>query len=173
MRYVTEPRGGAMDELQADADPEQVARTIVLRRLSVSPRTRRELADDLRKRGVPDDIGDRVLNRFAELGLVDDCEYARMWVESRQRTKGSARSVLRQELRGKGVSDDDARDALAAIDDDSERDRAVTLVSGKLAGMARLDPATRQRRLVSMLMRRGYRQSVAVSVVAQVLGVES
>ena len=120
-------------DLQPDADPEQVARTIVLRRLSVSPRTRKELADDLRKRGIPDDVADRVLGRFAEVGLIDDAEYARMWVDSRQRTKGSARSVLRQELRARGSATTTLSAALEAIDDDMERARAVALVHGEAA----------------------------------------
>ena len=94
MHYVNEPTPGSLADLQDDADPEQVARTILLRRLSVAPRTRRELADDLRKRGIPDDVSARVLDRFEEVGLVDDTEFARMWAVSRQRTKGSARSVL-------------------------------------------------------------------------------
>ena len=36
--------------------------------------------------------------------------------------------------------------------------------------MTRLEPDVRKRRLVSMLMRRGYRQGTAVSVVTEVLG---
>lgn len=169
MRYVTEPTPGSPADLQDEADPEQVARTILLRRLSVAPRTRKELADDLRKRGLPDDVSERVLDRFTEVGLIDDAEYARMWADSRRRTKGSARSVLLQELRTKGVSDEDARAAVEQIDDESERARALSLVMGKLASTSRFDVPTRRRRLVSMLMRRGYRQAVALSVVDEAI----
>jgi len=172
MHYVNEPTPGSLADLQDDADPEQVARTILLRRLSVAPRTRRELADDLRKRGIPDEVSARVLDRFEEVGLVDDSEFARMWAVSRQRTKGSARSVLLRELRAKGVNDDDAREAVAEIDDETERARALSLVEGKLGATARFEPAVRRRRLVSMLQRRGYRQSVALSVVDEALGDE-
>jgi regulatory protein len=169
MRYVTEPTRGEIDESQADADPEQVARTIVLRRLSVSPRTRRELADDLRKRGVPDEVADRVLNRFVDVGLVDDADFARMWVDSRQRTKGSARSVLRQELRTRGIAEDDVAQALECIDDESERERARALAARKVGSVRHLEPAVGTRRLVGMLMRRGYRHDVSLSVVREVL----
>jgi regulatory protein len=172
MRYVTEPRPAAPGDEQADSDPEQVARIIVLRRLSISPRTRKELADDLRKRGVDGDVAERVLSRFAELGLIDDAEYARMWVDSRQRTRGSARSVLQQELRARGVCDDDARAALEAIDDDDERARAARLVEARLEATRRLEPQARRRRLVGLLVRRGYRQSMALSVVAEAIGSE-
>jgi regulatory protein len=170
VRYVTEPTPGSPDDLQEDADPEQAARTILLRRLSAAPRTRSELRTDLLRRGVPEDAADRALDRFTEVGLIDDAAYAQLWVDSRQRTRGSARGVLRQELRSKGVSDDDAAAALDGIDDDVERARAVQLVQVKMRSMQRLAPEVRVRRLVSMLMRRGYRQGTALSVVTEVLG---
>ncbi len=167
---MTEPTPGSPADLQDDADPEQVARTILLRRLSAAPRTRSELRTDLLRRGLAEDVADRVLDRFTEVGLIDDTAYAQLWVDSRQRTRGSARGVLRQELRAKGVSDDDAALALDGIDEDAERSRAVELVQVKARSMTRLEPDVRKRRLVSMLMRRGYRQGTAVSVVTEVLG---
>lgn len=170
MRHLTQPASGSSSDLPDDADPEQVARTILLRRLSAAPRTRSELRADLLRRGIPEDVADRVLDRFTEVGLIDDPAYARLWVDSRQRTRGSARGVLRQELRSRGVSDDDAALALDGIDEDAERVRAVQLAQAKARSMARLAPEVRARRLVSMLMRRGYRRGVALSVVTEVLG---
>jgi regulatory protein len=170
VRLVNEPTPGSMSDLQDEADPEQVARSILLRRLSSAPRTRAELSSDLGKRGIPVDVAERVLNRFVDVGLIDDDAYARSWAESRQRTKGSARSVLRQELRAKGIAETAIVDALDGIDDDAERERARGLVEAKLRSMARLEPVVRERRLVSMLMRRGYHQSVALGVVREILG---
>lgn len=170
MRYVTEPKPGSPADDQDDADPEQVARTILLRRLSAAPRTRSELRSDLLRRGLDEDVADRVLDRFTEVGLIDDSAFAQSWVDSRQRTRGSARGILRQELRSKGISDDDAALALEGIDEDAERARAAQLVQVKVRSMSRLEPEVRDRRLVSMLMRRGYRQGTALSVVTEVLG---
>lgn len=170
MRYVAEPLPGSPADLQDDADPEQVARTILLRRLAAAPRTRSELRADLLRRGVPEEVADRVLDRFVQVGLIDDTAFAQLWVDSRQRTRGSARAVLRQELRSKGVGDDDAARALEGIDDEAERARAIELVQARVRSMQRLEPQVRVRRLVSMLMRRGYRQGTALSVVTEVLG---
>ena len=154
------------------ADPESVARTILLRRLDAAPRTRAELAGDLRKREVPDDVAERVLDRFVEVGLIDDAAYAQQWVASRQRTRGTARAVLRQELRRKGVDDEIVAAALAEIDPDDEAERARALVTRKLPSLARFDRPTQQRRLVSMLVRRGYGQGVAYGIVRDVLADE-
>lgn len=170
MRYVNEPTPGSLADLQDDADPEDVARTILLRRLTASARTRRECLDDLMKRGIPEDVATRVVDRFVEVGLINDAEYARLWVQSRQRSRGSARSVLRQELRAKGIDDELAAPALDDIDPDVESARARQLVEVRVRSMSGLDEPTKQRRLVSMLMRRGYQQSVALGVVREVLG---
>ena len=59
---------------------------------------------------------------------------------------------------------------MRAIDDEAERERAVRLAQTRARSMTRLEPAVRTRRLVSMLVRRGYRQAVALSVVREVLG---
>ena len=62
----------------------------------------------------------RLLDRFEEVGLVDDEAFARSWVDSRQRTRGLARRALAQELRRKGVADETAREVLAEVDPGDE-----------------------------------------------------
>ena len=73
--------GPAEDEM---GDPESVARGICLRALTGAPKTRQQLADLLAARGVPDDAAEAVLDRFTEVGLIDDAAFARAWVSSRQ-----------------------------------------------------------------------------------------
>ncbi len=147
------------------ADPENVARTILLRRLTDQPRSRAELAEALARKHVPTDIADRVLDRFEEVGLIDDEDFARAWVESRQRSRGVASRVLAMELRRKGVDDDTSREVLAELDPDVERQNAHRLVQKKLRSMQGLDPSTQVRRLTGMLARKGYPPQVAFDVV--------
>ena len=84
------------------ADPEAVARGICLRALTGAPKTRQQLADLLANR-VPDEAAEAVLDRYVEVGLIDDAAYARAWVSSRQAGRGLARRALSAELRAKGV----------------------------------------------------------------------
>jgi regulatory protein len=151
------------------ADPESVARKILLDRLSAQPRTRHELAETLAKRLVPPEVAQRLLDRFEEVGLVDDEAFARSWVESRRTGRGLARRALAQELRRKGVSDEVARAALDEVDPDDERAAAAELVQRKLRTMARIDRQTRMRRLTAMLARKGYSPAVAFGVVREEL----
>ena len=74
-----------------DADPEAVARKILLDQLTGQARSRKELADKLASKNVPDEVATALLDRFEEVGLVDDEAFARSWVADRQRSKGLAR----------------------------------------------------------------------------------
>jgi regulatory protein len=128
-----------------------------------------QLRDGLLERGFEMSVITEVLDRYVEVGLVNDAEFAEMWVRSRHSIRGNARSVLRRELRDKGVPAEEAESALATITDDAERQRAGELVRRKLASTARLEHQARVRRLTSMLARRGYPPGICFGVVKEVL----
>jgi len=152
------------------ADPESAARTILLNALTGQARSRKELSDKLVAKEVPEDVATRLLDRFTELGLIDDAAFAHAWVESRQRTKGLAPRALAQELRRKGIADDEAKSALEQIDDDDQRLAARALVDKKLRTLRNVDRATATRRLAGLLARKGYSSGLAFSVVREALG---
>jgi regulatory protein len=150
-------------------DPEAVARNLCLRALTGAPKTRSQLADLLESRGVPDEAAEAVLDRFTDVGLIDDAAYARAWVSSRQSGRGLARRALSAELRAKGVDAEVAAEAVEAVDDDAEREAARRLVERKAGAMRRLDRATATRRLMGMLARKGYGGGMAAAVIREVL----
>src|SRR6478736_1001792 len=116
----------------SEASREEQARNLCLRLLTARARTRAELEGQLAKRGYPDDVSARVLDRLARAGLVDDVDFAEQWVRSRRANAGKGKRALAAELRTKGLDDDDTKVA---------------------------------RRLVGMLARRGYSQTMAFDVV--------
>jgi regulatory protein len=158
--------GSPEDEM---GDPESVARGICLRALTGAPKTRSQLADLLATRGVPEDAAETVLDRFTDVGLIDDAAFARAWVSSRQSGRGLARRALSAELRAKGVDPEVAAEAVEAVDDDDERASARRLVDRKVGAMRRLDRATATRRLMGMLARKGYSGGLAAAVVREAL----
>jgi regulatory protein len=165
------PPGPPPDEGAAgpDADQEAVARKILLDQLTGQARTRSELAGKLARKGVPDALAERLLDRFEEVGLVDDQAFARAWVQSRQPGKGLARRALAQELRRKGVEDEVAQVALDEVDADDEVESARMLVRRKLRTVARLERDVAVRRLTGMLARKGYPSGVCFRVVREEL----
>ena len=160
---------GPDDPELPDADPESVARTILLRKLTAAPATRAQLAALLARKGVPDDVAARVLDRYEEVGLVDDAVYAQLWVRSRQAGRGLSRRALRHELHAKGVSDEVVAAALEEVDGEDERAAAEALVRRKLSSLRGVDAAARTRRLMGMLARKGYSSGMAAAVVREVL----
>jgi regulatory protein len=158
--------GSPEDEM---GDPESVARGVCLRALTGAPKTRQQLAELLEKRGVPDDAAETVLDRFTEVGLIDDAAFARAWVSSRQSGRGLARRALSAELRAKGVEPEVAAEAVLAVGDDDERETARRLVDRKMSAMRRLDRATATRRLMGMLARKGYNGGLAAAVIREAL----
>lgn len=155
----------------ASEDPEAQARTIVLRQLTGSAKSRKQLEDKLAAKDIPAAAARAVLDRFEELQLVDDAAFADAWVRSRFRTRGLSRSALRRELREKGIDDELADAALEQVDGDDEFDAARELVERKLRTMpAGLERDTAVRRLAAMLGRKGYGPGVAYRVADQAWG---
>ncbi|MEO3757491.1 recombination regulator RecX [Mycobacterium sp. B14F4] len=154
----------------SEASREEQAHNLCLRLLTARARTRAELEGQLAKRGYPDEVSTRVLDRLTQVGLVDDVDFAEQWVRSRRLNAGKGKRALAAELRTKGVDNDVITDALAGIDADAERSRAEQLVADrlrreKLDGDGDGDDVKVTRRLVGMLARRGYSQSMAFDVV--------
>jgi regulatory protein len=156
----------------APTDPASRARDICLRLLTGSARTRKQLADALRRKEIPDEVAEQVLDRLTEVGLIDDAAYARSWVEQRRRSRGLARRALAGELRAKGVDGALVAEAVAAVDPDEEEAAARRLVERKLASTRGLDRQVRLRRLAGMLARRGYPEGLALRVVRAALDAE-
>lgn len=120
-------------------------------------------------KGVPTEVADGVLERFAEVGLVDDLGFARLWVEGQRRRMTSTRS-LRQELHAKGVAADTIDEALGDRDVDADHEAALALARKKARSLGALEPHVRQRRLAGALARRGFPPGLCRRVVGEVLG---
>jgi regulatory protein len=119
-------------------------------------------------------IATELLDRYSEVGMVDDAAFARAWVTSRHHGKGLARRALAGELRRKGVEGQVVGEALDELDLDTEEATARELVRRKLRSLnstaARRDrPDAILRRLVGMLARKGYGPGLAIRVVKDAL----
>jgi regulatory protein len=159
-------------DLGPEADPESVARKILLDQLAGRARSRADLAKKLTQRRVPADVATRLLDRFEEVGLVDDAAFAREWVAQRQEGRGLARRALAQELHRQGIADDVARDVLGEVEEGDEVAAARMLVRRKLRSVHGLESEKAVRRLVGMLARKGHSSAVAYRVVREELEVD-
>jgi regulatory protein len=160
-----DPSGGA--GLGVASDPEAVGRQIWL--LTTEPRTRAQLGDAMRRRGVPEETADAILDHLADAGLVDDAAFAKAWVESRHYARGLSRRSLSTELRRRGVGGDDITEAVETLDPEQETETARKLVAQKLRSTRGQPAAARARRVASMLARKGYPPGISFRLVREAL----
>jgi regulatory protein len=138
----------------------------------MAPRTRAQLADDLHARDVPDAVAERVLDRFSDVGLVDDEAFAQAWVRSRHNGRGLARRALTHELRHRGVDDQTVAEAVDAISPEDEWAAARDLVARRLPASSGQPVEARMRRLAGMLARKGYAGGMALAVIREAFAAE-
>ena len=140
---------------------EQRAKNVLLFQLSRSMKTRYQLANILKKREIPEEIANAVLDRFTEAQLIDDAAFARAFVNSRIAISGKSKSVIARELKQKGVNAEDAHQALSIIDQESEDKTAYSIAKKRYQQLTSLAPDVRKRRLMGFLMRRGFSSAIA------------
>lgn len=152
-----------------DAPEVRRAQDLCVRLLSVRARSRTELRQAMARKEIEEEVAELVLGRLDRAGLIDDEAFAHEWVASRHSHKGLSRRALANELRRKGIDDSVAAEAVTAVDEDSELERARELVRRKLPSVARVDDTTKLRRLVGVLARKGYAEGMAIRVVREEL----
>ncbi len=158
-----------MEEKNKEIEAADAAKQVLLRRLSHAPRTRKELAKDLKDKDISDEVANVALDRFEEVGLINDQALASNYVSSQHERKGLGKNALRQQLRAKGVSDDVALEAISQISDDQEFQAAFALACKKIRSLQRDDAKTQLRKIVGVLARKGYSSNLAFSVAKEVI----
>lgn len=163
------PAGAA----RTDEEWTSLGRSVLLRQLALGARSRHQLDRKLAEREVPPSIASALLDRFVEVQLIDDAEFARMWVRTRIAGKSLSRSSLRRELAEKGIAVELVDDALEQVSDEDETEQARDVVRRKLRVSADLtDRTVREkeiRRLVGVLARKGYNPGSAYSIVKEII----
>ena len=140
--------------------------------LAARARSRREIEQKLLQAGYRPCTVEMVIYKLQRENLLDDADFARQWVESRQ-THKLGRSRIAQELRRKGVSQEEAEEALSVIDDEDQLAGAIALAE---KAAARIKPGEDVRkaasRITGMLARRGYSWDIAKQAIQQALSDE-
>jgi len=156
-----------------EPDPYSVATKIAVDALSRRARSRGELAEILAKRGTPEDVAERLIDRLVTQKLVDDHAFAQEWSRLRHRSKGLSRRVLAQELRKKSIAPEVIDEVLGEISRDEEIIAARNLVAKKLRSLSRFDSEVQYRRLHSLLARKGYSSSIISEAIRLELAIAS
>ena len=114
-----------------------------------------------------------MLDRFTEVGLIDDAAYARAFAHDKRLTRGLSKSAIKRELSQAGVDQELILEAIEPIDSEAELELAIRLVEKRWSSVAKLDRDARYRRLSGYLGRRGFAGSIISSAIHSVASSES
>ena len=130
--------------------------------LSYRIRSEKEIRQNLAKKEVPEEIIERVLDKLRGASLVNDQEFASLWVENRIQFKPRGKRALSSELFQKGIPNEIIEDALVEID---EEELAYQCARSKINKFSGLDKKTFQKKLSGLLTRRGFPYHIIKDVV--------
>jgi regulatory protein len=142
-----------VDEILGEVSRKR-AMDAALRLLSYRARSRKEMANRLKRRGFSAEMVEQTCARLGELGLLNDRQFADSVARERLVFTGKGPRHIIAELRRKGIPQPLIQQALEQAGDEEEAARAVLAkVSRRYAG---LDPRERLRKLRDLLLRRGF-----------------
>jgi regulatory protein len=158
--------GRSLEEAEVDAilhdDEVDRALSAALNFLSYRPRSRHEILTYLRKRKLDEPGTEAVVARLERMGLLDDRDFARFWVENRLAFRPRGSRALQAELLQKGIDREIVGEAVAAIED--EEPIALEVARKKVRSYAALDDREFYRKMIGHLQRRGFGYAVASRV---------
>lgn len=142
-------------------DFQRKARNVAFNYLSFKSRTESELRKRLNKYSGGASFVNGIVEECKGLGLVNDAEYARVFVISRHRSKGHGPRRLTADLLKRGVNRSLIDAALHQLEDENVQESASLLLHKKWKSYRNVPPEKRRQRAISFLLRRGYDYSAA------------
>ena len=136
--------------------------------LDASARTASEINRVLRMKGFVAPAAEAVVERLKENGLIDDQRLAARLAET-QLTKPVGLYAMKRRLRAKGISDEDAAEALESFDDDQQRAAAIQAARKLLRRYEELPTRECRGKLSQALARRGFSWDAVSAAVEAVL----
>lgn len=136
--------------------------------LDFCARSAKELSSALRRKGYVEPAVEAVVARLTENGLIDDARYARRMAEV-QSAKPVGVYAFKRKLRAKGISEDDAEDALAAFDEDQQREAALLAAQKLWRKYEALPEREARAKLSQALVRRGFSWDAVESAVEAIM----
>lgn len=110
------------------------------------------------------------VERLKELGLVNDLAYADEFVRTRLATKPISRAHLREQLLAHEVEAQAIEQAMLQLDDDAQRQSAISVAEKYARQYARLAPEERDEMVLRRLLSRGYSYDDARAALAVATG---
>ncbi len=140
--------------------------TLALNYLSYRMRSEKEIKDYLKDKEVEEDHIEEVIRRLHEQNLLDDQEFANSLVRTRVMTSSKGPLLVKKELIEKGISAQQAEEALQFYPFDKQVEKALKSAQKKMKSDRRKSWKQQIQNLQQTLMQKGYRNDVIQEVLA-------
>lgn len=147
-------------------DEQEIAYQRVLRIFGYRSRSTHEVNRHLRKLNFSQDTISAVLTRLEQGGILDDKQFAKLWVENRVEFRPRSHRMLTSELRQKGITDDIIKKTLETTTPDE--DLAYKAALKQIPKFNKLEWQDFRRKLCAYLYRRGFNYETIIPVVKRV-----
>ena len=134
--------------------------------ISHRPRSVLEVSNRLKKYGIDSKVAEEVISRLKEKYVLNDTDFALLWVENRSTFRPRGKLLLRKELLSKGISDNDIEIALSEVEESAD---ARQLAYSKLSKYNDLTLDSLRQRIWSLLSRNGFDYSIVNDVVTEIV----
>ena len=170
--------GKALDERAieqiVEADSRERAHQAAVNFISYRPRSTKEILDKLARKGFSHELALEVVVQLNEHNLLNDLQFARMFVRDKLRGKPMGKAMLRRKLLEKGIPFQLSEGVLKEyVTEENEQEAAKTLALRKMemsrTRFSALDPLVRQKRLIDYLLSRGFSQDIAYKKARSIL----
>lgn len=154
----------ALEDL-ARTDLRQRCFNTAARFISYRPRSESEIRQRLLRHGFDADTVERTMAKLKDLGLADDAEFARFWIENREAFRPRSQRMAKMELKRKGLETDIIDQAVSIIND---RESAYRAATDRVRRLSAIDYREFRRRLGEYLGRRGYNYGIIKEITERV-----
>jgi regulatory protein len=131
-----------------------------IRCLGFRARSKIELEGYLTRKGYTSETVTKTVDRLIHEKYLDDRAFARIWIETRERSRPRSAYALRCELRQKGIADEIIENALVDFDDENA---AWLSVTSRLPSWQRLNQKDLKKKVMGFLHRRGFDYEISLN----------
>jgi len=159
------------DELLQQIEAEdniQKAYNKVINYLSYRMRTEQEIRTYLKKEEITEGQIHRIVNRLKDSDLIDDLEFAKMFVRTRMNTSVKGPGLIQKELHAKGISDQNAIMALEQFPPEGQKEKALKIAKKRLNRRSKHSFQKQLDQVRAALIRNGYSADIVSKAIKEV-----
>lgn len=127
----------------------------ILRFATVRPRSEKEIRDYFKRKKYHISIYDSLLEKLKHFELLDDLKFAKWWIDQRMQFKPKSKRIIIQELRTKGISQNNIDDAFGETVIDEEK-LAKELLNKKMYKWKNLEHRIAKQKMSQYLAGKGF-----------------